>query len=77
MSVIGLKAGLIAQISEVEDEAVLLQIKALLEEAIDWEDRMTPEQEAEMRQAIAESEDEENLISHEEVMKQAREWLRG
>ena len=42
MSVIELKAGLIAQISEVEDETVLLQIKALLEEAIDREDRMTP-----------------------------------
>ena len=65
MSVIELKAGLIAQISEVEDEAVLLQIKALLEEAIDWEDRTTPEQEAKMRQAIAESEDENNLISYE------------
>jgi len=40
----------------------------------DFWDNMTDEQKQELEQAIAESESDENLISHQEVMNRARKW---
>ena len=42
----------------------------------DWWDLLTDEQKAELDLAIKESEDESNWISHEQVMRESKEWLK-
>lgn len=67
-------------IDQVEDETILSELYQMLlnyqqkKESGDFWDAMTDEQKQELEQALAESESEENLISHREVMKRARKW---
>ena len=67
-------------IDQIEDEAILHELYQLLlnyqqkQENGDFRDNMTDEQKQELEQALAESESDENLISHEEVMNRARKW---
>jgi len=67
-------------IDQIEDEAILNELYQLLlnyqhkKENGDFWDNMTDEQKQELEQAIAESESDENLISHQEVMNRARKW---
>ncbi len=42
----------------------------------DWWNLLTDEQKAELDIAIRGSEDESNWVSHEEVMSNAKEWLK-
>ena len=67
-------------IDQIEDEAILHELYQLLlnyqqkQENGDFRDNMTDEQKQELVQAVAESESDENLISHQEVMNRARKW---
>lgn len=67
-------------IDRIEDEAVLHELYQMLlnyqqkKESGDFWDSMTDEQKQELEQALAESESDENLISHQDVMNRARKW---
>lgn len=66
-------------IDQIEDEKILQEVYEILKnyqkkQGEDFWDSMTEEQRQELNKALLESEKEENLISHEEVMKQANKW---
>ena len=65
----------------IEDKETLLKIRAAAfelinqkrEEKKDWWDELSVEQQARLRKAIEETERGENLIPHEQVMKEIEE----
>lgn len=67
-------------IDGINDESILVQYYrelsdvALLKDNDLWSD-LTEEEQADIKAAIDESEDEANLISHEEVKKKYAKWL--
>ena len=80
MNTLELKGGILNMISRVEDEAVLRQLYQAITEIITetWGEipDLTPEQEAELTQAIEESYDSDNLVDHEVVMKNMARWAK-
>lgn len=69
-------------IDEFKNEKILEQIYDFMtlikekETDADWWDLLTDEQRAELDLALKESEDEKNLISHEQVTRESKEWLK-
>ena len=67
-------------ISRVEDEAVLTQMFEALTEIVAETygaiPDLSPEQEAELELAIEETYNPDNLVDHEEVMKNMARWLK-
>ncbi len=70
-------------IDEFQNEKILLQFYELLktmkdnnEQDRDFWDQLSEEQKQDLDLAMLESEDEKNWISHEEVMKDAKQWLK-
>ncbi len=73
MNTLELKGGMLNMISRVEDEAVLRHlfdaITAIIAENWGEVPDLSPEQEAELELAIEETYNPDNLVDHEEVMK--------
>ncbi|TAH17970.1 MAG: hypothetical protein EAZ08_12270 [Cytophagales bacterium] len=74
MDTLEIKNDLLVLISRINDKDILTDIYAymssLLQESdVDFWDELDTYTQAEIAQALAESENEENLIPHEEVMK--------
>ena len=67
-------------IDQIEDETILSELYQMLlnyqqkKESGDFWDSMTDEQKQELEEALAESESDENLISHQDVMNRASKW---
>lgn len=82
MSVQELKGGMLELIASVNNPELLEQLYALIQEVIqenieqtDFWDDLTEAQQEELDAAIEESEQEENLVSHDVVMEKYRQWL--
>lgn len=81
MSIIELKKVCHVLLDQVEDKKLLEEFLEVLknrnnDKNIDFWNELSEEQKKDLEEAWLESEDENNLISHEEVMKQAQEWLK-
>ena len=84
MTHLELKKSFHRQSDELEDEKELVKLYEyfiLLEKNFekadnDWWDDLTDKQKADIESSINESEDESNLIPHEQVMKDSKEWLK-
>jgi hypothetical protein len=75
-----LKGYILSLIEKVKDRAqLLLFVEAandILEVENDWWDELSPQQQLELDEALAECEDPTKLISHEEATKQINSWLK-
>ncbi len=84
MTQLELKSHFHKLIDEIEDQKELSQLynyMLILKKNIevsgeDWWDELSDEQKADIDLSIKECEDESNLIPHEQVMKEARKWLK-
>jgi hypothetical protein len=86
MNTLELKRVILTQIAELDDPEALQEILDFLNsklimpdsESDGWSD-LPPEAQQELLEAIERSKknDPENWVSHEEVMKQARQWLQN
>jgi DNA mismatch repair ATPase MutS len=81
MSITELKQNCQSLIEEIEDKEFLEmffeELKSIKENKnIDFWDELTDEHKKELEESWAESEDEKNLISHEEVMRESKKWLK-
>ncbi len=69
-------------IDEIENEKILTQFYDLLKtfkrknDKKDFWDLFSKKQKLELELAWEESEKEENLVSHDEIMKEAKKWLK-
>ncbi|HFA50796.1 MAG TPA: hypothetical protein ENJ95_17450 [Bacteroidetes bacterium] len=81
MNTLEIKGSLFDLLWSIEDKETLLKIRAAAfelinqkrEEKKDWWDELSVEQQARLRKAIEETERGENLIPHEQVMKEIEE----
>ena len=82
MTSVALKSDFHTLIDEIENENILRQVYDILKsfkkkrESTDFWDLFTPKQKRELELAWEESEKEENLVSHDEVKKEAKKWLK-
>ncbi len=67
-------------IDQIEDETLLKQIYELVYQQADQEGdfwhALTKEQQADLKQALTESEKEDNLLDNDTVLTNARKWLK-
>jgi hypothetical protein len=82
MSNLELKGGILEIIAKINDKATLEELKDLVTKFIgnhvkdtDFWDELSEQERVGLEIAIEESEDDENLLLHEEVMKKYRKWL--
>jgi hypothetical protein len=75
-----LKGYILSLIEKAKDRAqLLLFVEAandILEVEKDWWDELSPQQQHELDEALAECDDPTKLISHEEATKQINLWLK-
>lgn len=81
MSVLELKGELLDMLSAVNNEQMLLRLKQMFkqvteEELHDNDFALTAVQEQELAKAIEETYHEENLVSHEDALKELSRWLK-
>jgi hypothetical protein len=81
MSVLELKGSLMDMISSVQNEETLERLVNLFRKTVhahepDWWDDLSPQQQRELEEALAECDNPANLISHEEATKQIDRWLK-
>ena len=82
MSIKEIKTNFHHLIDEIENEKILKQFYEVLNgfskknRTVDFWDTLTEEQKKEIDLAWEESEKEENLIPHNEVMKEANKWIK-
>jgi enolase len=81
MSVLELKGELLDMLSAVNNEQILLRLKQAFrqvteDELYDYDFALTSEQEKELAEAIEETYLEENLVSHEDALKELSRWLK-
>jgi hypothetical protein len=81
MSVLELKGELLDMLSAVNNEQILLRLKQVFrqvteDELYDNDFALTSEQEKELAAAIEETYHEENLVSHEDALKELSRWLK-
>jgi hypothetical protein len=80
MNTLELKGGMMNIISRVEDEAVLTQmfeaITEIIVETYGQISELSPEQVVELELAIEETYNPDNLVDHDEVMKNMTRWLK-
>ena len=80
MSVLELKGELMDMVSSVKNEQLLLRLKQAFKQVTNDEELviddfiLTPEQELELAEAIEETYHAENLVSHEEALKELSRW---
>ena len=82
MSNLELKGGILEMIATIHDSAALEELNALVTnftsshvQGDDYWDELSELEQSELGTAITESENEENLVPHEEVMKKYSKWL--
>ncbi len=80
MNTIKLKTSLHKTIDTIENIHVLERLKDIVDIIIkndnaDFWDELTDAERAEINLSLLESEVDENLIPHDQVMKQAKQWL--
>ena len=79
MNLLTLKGGLYELISRIEDEALLIQLQNVVKEVIeenksDFWDELDSEQQAALEKALQESQQEENLVTHQLVLNKYQQW---
>ena len=82
MSNLELKGGILEMIATIDDRETLKELAKIISEFIgsherdsDYWDEISDLEKNELESAITESEDESNLVDHEEVMKKYKKWL--
>ena len=80
MSTIKLKTSLHTSIECIEDIHILEKLKDIVDiivknDDIDFWNELTDDERKEVNLSLLESKVDENLIPHEQVMKQAKKWL--
>jgi hypothetical protein len=84
MSVLELKGRLLNLVFQIEDEKLLndlyddmtAKLKTVGSPSFDWWDELSPQQQVELKEAVKESEDVSNLVSHEDALKTLSKWRR-
>jgi hypothetical protein len=82
MSIQEIKANFHQLIDQMENEELLKKVYHLLKDypqedgSADFWDDLSDQQQAEIDTALEESEHEENLIPHDKVKREARQWLK-
>lgn len=81
MNVLELKGELLDMLSAVNNEQILLRLKQVFrqvteDELYDNDFVLTAAQENELAEAIEETYHEENLVSHEDALKELSRWLK-
>lgn len=81
MSITELKQVCHVLVEQIDDKKVLEDFVESIKNynessSVDFWNELTESQKKDLEEAWIESEDESNLISHDEVMKQAREWIK-
>lgn len=68
--------GLLAETQNKNTVAEFLRaIHLIIEDEKDWWDELSPSQQADMREGIAQTYDPSKLTPHEEVVKMSRQWI--
>ena len=82
MSNLELKGGLLEMIARIDDQESLRELAKIITEYLgnhsqdtDYWEELGVNERRELDLAITESEDETNLVEHEEVMKRYQKWL--
>ncbi len=82
MSNLELKGGLLEMIARIDDQESLRELAKIITEYLgnhsqdtDYWEELGVNEKRELDLAISESEDETNLVEHEEVMKKYQKWL--
>ena len=82
MSNLELKGGILEMIATINDRVALEELKELVTnftgshaQGDNYWDELSETEQSELKVAIRESENEENLVPHEEVMKKYSKWL--
>lgn len=83
MNVLELKGSLHEMIAKIDNEVLLSQLQTIVHDFVeqnedehDFSDELSLEEQAELKAAFEESEDENNLVAHEEVMQKYAKWLK-
>lgn len=81
MSITELKQVCHILVEQIDDQKVLEEFVEIVKHhnensSVDFWNELTDAQKQELQEAWIESEDDKNLITHEEVMKQAHEWIK-
>lgn len=82
MSNLELKGGILEMIAAIDDRESLAEVKKIIGEFIgnhlkdsDYWEELNEQEKTELEKAITESEDENNHVDHDEVMKKYKRWL--
>ena len=82
MSNLELKGGILEMIATINDRVALEELKELVTnftgshaQGDNYWDELSETEQSELKVAIRESENEENLVPHKEVMKKYSKWL--
>lgn len=82
MSNLELKGGILEMIATINDSSALEELKELITnftgnhtQGADYSNELGDVEQRELEVAIRESENEDNLVPHEEVMKKYSKWL--
>ena len=82
MSNLELKGGILEMIARIDDQESLRELAKIITEFLgnheqdnDYWEELSEAEKRELDSAILESEDESNLVDHEDVMKKYERWL--
>jgi hypothetical protein len=73
MNIEAIKLELVNLLINTTNEEILLKIKRIYQEEMDWWDEMSMEEKQELKEAIVEDE-KGDYINHEDVMKHFDKW---
>ena len=83
MNIAEMKIEMIEFITSLHDEqgasiaySKIQEAKEEIEEDVDWYDELTPEQQAELKEAEKECDNPANLVPHSEAVKTIERWLK-
>lgn len=81
MNNLELKGGILQMIAAIDDSQLLEELNDVVsnflqnQSSVDFMDELGEFEKSELEKALKESEDENNLVSHDEVMKKYAQWL--
>jgi len=81
MNELELKGGILQMIASIDDNQLLEELNDVVtnflqnQSSVDFFDVLSDFEKNELEKAIKESEDENNLVTHDEVMKKYAQWL--
>lgn len=83
MSELELKGGMVQLISKLRSRESLKELKQIIELFVrnhaldtDYWNELNETEKAELKEALSESEDEKNLVSHKDAMHKYQKWLK-